>query len=296
MNEQLSNGQIVHEQAMQEQVMQEQTMNDLQVEQAALELEGKSPQQVLAWALGRFGQHLGICSGLQADGCALIDMAWRIDPNVRVFTIDSGRLPEETHQLISRIYDRYGIRVEVYLPEAAKVEAMVARHGDDLFRESVDLRLMCCQVRKVLPLKRALLNYRAWVTGLRRDQSVTRANIRTLEIDRVHGGIVKLAPLADWTDRDVWDYVRRNDVPYNALYDQGYQSIGCAPCTRAVVAGEDARSGRWWWETDAPKECGMHCSIESGSLERKVAARLGATNGSLNGNGHNGNGSGPTHS
>ena len=261
-------------------------MDERQAAQAALELEGKPPEQMLAWALERFGQRLGICSSLQAEGCALIDMAWRIDPAVRVFTIDSGRLPEETHDLIGRIRDRYGIRIDVYLPEASTVEGMVGRHGNNLFRQSVELRLMCCQVRKVLPLKRALLNYRAWVTGLRRDQSVTRANIRRLEIDHDHGGIVKLSPLADWTERDVWDYVRRNEVPYNALYDQGYKSIGCAPCTRPVAEGEDARAGRWWWETGAAKECGMHCAIESGSFQRRIDATLDDGNGSPNGGGH----------
>ncbi len=256
--------------------LNDRTMDELQAGQVALELEGKEPQQVLAWAVARFGRQLGICSGLQAEGCALIDMAWRIDPEIRVFTIDTGRLPEETHDLIARIRERYGIKIEVFMPETSRIEAMVQRHGSNLFRESVDLRLLCCQVRKVLPLRRALLNYQAWVTGLRRDQSVTRANFPRIEIDHDHGGIVKLNPLIDWTERDVWDYVRRNEVPYSALYDKGYKSIGCAPCTRAVSEDEDPRAGRWWWESGAPKECGMHCAIESGSLQKKTAAVLGA--------------------
>ncbi len=268
--------------------LRDRMVDEREAAQAALELEGKEPEQVLAWGLERFGERLGICSSLQAEGCALIDMAWRIDPSVRVFTIDSGRLPEETHDLIGRIRERYGIKIDVFLPEASTVEGMVGRHGDNLFRQSVDLRLLCCQVRKVLPLKRALLNYRAWVTGLRRDQSLTRANIKRLEIDREHGGIVKLSPLADWNEREVWDYVRRNDVPYNALYDKGYKSIGCAPCTRPVAEGEDPRAGRWWWETGAPKECGMHCAIETGSFQRRMTAQPDDAKGSPNGGGHNG--------
>ncbi len=249
-----------------------QLIDELRSQEIATELESSSPQDVLAWALGRFGQRLGICSSLQSEGCALIDMAWRIDPKVRVFTIDTGRLPQETHDLIARIRDRYGIGIEVFLPDTSTVEEMVRTHGNDLFRQSVELRLTCCQARKVMPLRRALRNYQAWVTGLRRDQTTTRTKVRKFEIDRDHGGIVKLSPLADWTEHDVWDYVRRNDVPYNALYDKGYRSIGCAPCTRPVGEGEDPRAGRWWWETGAPKECGMHCAIESGSFEREMEA------------------------
>ena len=161
------------------------------------------------------------------------------------------------------------------MPETAVVEKMVTRHGNNLFYREVGLRLLCCQVRKVLPLRRALMTCSAWVTGLRRDQWATRSNIRKVEIDHDHGGIVKLAPLADWTEEEVWDYLRANDVPYNALYDQGYKSIGCAPCTRPVPDGQDSRSGRWWWETGAPKECGMHCAIETGGFEHELDAFLG---------------------
>jgi thioredoxin-dependent adenylylsulfate APS reductase len=255
-------------------------INAIQADEIASRLEEKQPQEVLAWAVDRFGERLAICSGLQAEGCVLIDMAWRIDPKVRVFTLDTGRLPYETHGLIDRIRDRYGIRIEIFVPEAAAVEDMVARHGNDLFRHSIDLRLLCCQVRKVQPLRRALSDCDAWVTGLRREQSETRTDVRKFAIDHDHGGIVKLAPLADWSEEKVWSYIRSNRVPYNLLYEKGYRSIGCAPCTRAVAEGEDPRAGRWWWESGAPKECGIHCSIESGGLERKAPAALanGATN------------------
>jgi phosphoadenylyl-sulfate reductase (thioredoxin) len=156
------------------------TIDQREADRIAHSLEPKQPGEILAWALERFGQRLGICSGLQAEGCVLIDMAWRIDPKVRVFTIDSGRLPQETHELIDRIADRYGIRIEVFMPAAEPVEAMVARHGNELFRKSVELRLLCCQMRKVMPLKRALSHYDAWVTGLRAQQAVSRAQLAAL--------------------------------------------------------------------------------------------------------------------
>jgi phosphoadenosine phosphosulfate reductase len=268
-------------------------MDELEAGEAAVELDDQEPQEVLAWSLEKFGRQLGICSSFQAEGCVLIDMAWRIDPGVRVFTIDTGRQPEETYRLIDQIRDRYDIRTEVFLPDTRVVEQMVTRHGSNLFYRDVNLRLLCCQVRKVLPLRRALMNFDAWVTGLRRDQWATRSNIRKIEIDHDHGGIVKLAPLADWTEEEVWDYIRANEVPYNELYDKGYKSIGCGPCTRAVAADADPRSGRWWWETGAPKECGMHCAIETGGFEHELAALLGnhGSNGhptSIGTNGHEG--------
>jgi phosphoadenosine phosphosulfate reductase len=250
-------------------------MDELEAGEAAVELDSQEPQEVLAWAIEKFGGRLGLCSSFQEDGCALLDMAWRIDPKIRVFTIDTGRQPEETYRLIDRVRDKYGIQVEMFLPDTNVVQQMVSKHGNNLFYRDVNLRLLCCQVRKVLPLRRALMNYDAWITGLRRDQWATRSNIRKLEIDHDHGGVVKLAPLADWTHEEVWDYIRANDVPYNELYDKGFKSIGCAPCTRAVPDGQDPRSGRWWWETGAPKECGMHCAIETGGFEHELAALLG---------------------
>lgn len=264
-------------------------MDQREAHRIALELEDKAPQEVLAWALARFGSRLAICSSFQVESCALIDMAWRIDRSVRVFTIDTGRIPHETHELIERVRDRYGLAIEIFMPDHEVVEKMVSEHGSNLFYRDLNLRLLCCQVRKVMPLKRALANYDAWVTGLRRDQSTTRSDIRKLAIDELHGGIVKLAPLADFTEREVWDYVRRHDVPYNSLYDRGYRSIGCAPCTRAVPEGAPARSGRWWWETGAVKECGMHCAIESGGFQRQLAKLLDG-NGSLQINGRDGAG------
>ncbi len=249
-------------------------MDELEAGEVALELDDKEPQEVLAWALSRFGRRVGICSSFQAEGCVLIDMAWRLDPAIRVFTIDTGRLPQETYELIERIRARYGVEIEIFLPDSTALERMMRRHGPNLFYRDVNLRLLCCQIRKVLPLRRALRGYDAWITGLRREQWATRSNIRKVEIDHDHGGIVKISPLADWTEDEVWEYIRTYDVPYNALYDKGYKSIGCAPCTRALLPGEDARDGRWWWEVGAPKECGMHCAIETGGFEHELAALL----------------------
>src|SRR5262249_24315196 len=250
-------------------------MDELEAGEVAIELDDQTPQEVLSWALDRFGRELAICSSFQAEGCALIDMAHRIDPGVRVFTIDTGRTPQETYDLIDKVRVRYGIRVETFMPDTEVVQKMVTRHGNNLFHQDVNLRLLCCQVRKVLPLRRALMNYSAWVTGLRREQWATRANIRKIEVDHDHGGIVKLSPLADWTEKEVWDYIKEMEVPYHPLYDQGFTSISCQPCTRPVPEGMDPRSGRWWWEEDAPKECGLQCSIETGGFEHEVAAILG---------------------
>jgi thioredoxin-dependent adenylylsulfate APS reductase len=246
------------------------TLDDFEAGELAVEFEDRSPQEAIAWSLERFGRRVALCTSFQAEGMALLDMAWRIDPGIRVFTVDTGRLPQETHALIDRVRERYGIQVEVVVPEAREVEALTRRHGAEPFFKSVELRLTCCAIRKIHPLLRVLDGLDAWITGLRREQWASRANIRKIELDHDHGGIVKVNPLADWFAEDVWDYVRANDVPYHELYDQGYTSIGCAPCTRPTAPGEDPRAGRWWWETNAPKECGMHCPIETGGFEHEL--------------------------
>jgi phosphoadenosine phosphosulfate reductase len=251
-------------------------IDDLEAGELAVEYDAAEPEEVLEWAFNRFGaERVGLVSSFQAEGVALIDMAWRLNPDVRVITIDTGRMPQETYEVIEAFRKKYGIQVEVKFPEAAAVETMVKRHGVNLFYESVPLRLTCCHIRKVLPLNRALRDLDAWVTGLRREQWATRANIRKIEVDHDHGGLVKISPLADWTNEEVWDYIKQMEVPYHPLYEKGYSSISCAPCTRTVPEGEDPRSGRWWWEENAPKECGMHCSIETGGFEHEVAAILG---------------------
>jgi phosphoadenosine phosphosulfate reductase len=251
-------------------------LDELEAGELSVAFEGEEPDVVLGWALERFAPRIALSTALQLDGVALLDMAYRLDPGVRIFTVDTGRLPEETFELVERLRERYPeLALEILLPEARHVERLVARHGPNLFRNSVESRLLCCNVRKVQPLTKHLAGLDAWITGLRRDQWATRTNIRKVEIDHDHGAIVKLNPLAEWTEEEVWDYVRERDVPYHPLYDRGYTSIGCAPCTRPTRAGEAARAGRWWWETNAPKECGIHCAIETGGFEHELHALLG---------------------
>jgi thioredoxin-dependent adenylylsulfate APS reductase len=253
-------------------------LDELEAGELSIEFEGEEPQTVLEWALEEFSPRIAISTAFQIDGVALIDMAYELDPGVRVFSVDTGRLPDETFELIERLRERYpGLQLELLSPDAGETSRMVTKHGPNLFHRQVDLRLLCCQLRKVRPLTKHLAGLDAWITGLRRDQWASRTNIRKVEIDHDHGAIVKLNPLAEWAEDEVWDYVRERDVPYHALYDRGYTSIGCAPCTRAIQPGEAARAGRWWWETNAPKECGIHCAIESGGLEHELHALIGDT-------------------
>lgn len=245
-----------------------------EVASVAAAFEERPAETLLRWALERFGRQFALVSSFQAEALVLIDMAARICDDVRVITIDTGRLPEATYELIDRVRERYGVTVELHAPETHLVEAMTRQHGVNLFYQSVDLRRLCCHVRKVRPLTRALQTVSAWGTGLRREQAVTRAHIRKVELDAEHGGIVKLSPLANWTWDDVWAYIRRHDVPYHRLYDAGYPSIGCAPCTRPVEAGADARSGRWWWEEATHKECGLHLPGRKDAIELAIEALL----------------------
>jgi phosphoadenosine phosphosulfate reductase len=252
------------------------SIDEREAGELSVAFEGEEPEALLAWALERFSPRIALSTAFQVDGVVLLDMAYRIDPAIRVFSVDTGRLPAETFELVARLRERYpGLRLDLLSPRAEEVERMVAARGPDLFYRSVEERLLCCRVRKVLPLTRYLGGLDAWITGLRRDQWATRTNIRKVEIDHDHGAIVKLNPLAEWTEEEVWDYVRRHDLPSHPLYARGYRSIGCAPCTRPVPPGEDARAGRWWWEENAPKECGIHCAIETGGLEHELHAILG---------------------
>ncbi len=224
--------------------------------------EHASAEDLLAWALDRFHPRMAISAAGGVDGMVLIDMAWRIDPSVRVFTLDTGRLPSQTYSLFEEVRQRYGIAVEFEFPDRLEVERLMKQHGPNLMYRSVDLRIACCEIRKAEPLKRKLSTLDAWVAGLRREQWRSRKNVAKVELDREHGGIVKVNPVADWTLDRVWSYIRQHDVPYHELFDGGYTSIGCEPCTRAVLPGESERSGRWWWEQNADKECGIHCSVQ----------------------------------
>ena len=255
--------------------MSTELFDELEAGELSVEFEGEEPEAVLEWALERFGDRIAISTAFQVDGCALIDMAARIRPDVRVFSVDTGRLPQETHDLADAIRARYPeLRLELLSPDAPQLQRLVDRHGPNLFYRSVEQRLLCCNVRKVQPLTQHLQGLDAWISGLRRDQWASRTNIRKVEIDHDHGAIVKLNPLAEWTKREVWAYLGENEVPVHGLYAQGYTSIGCAPCTRAIQPGEQSRAGRWWWETNAPKECGIHCAIETGGFEHELHALL----------------------
>jgi phosphoadenosine phosphosulfate reductase len=227
------------------------------------EAETWSPQEILTWALKNFHPKIALsCSFGAPEGLVLLDMMHRIDPESRVFVLDTGRLPQATHDLIDRVRERYDKRIEVLVPESAVVSQMVNEHGMNLFYESVEKRQRCCNVRKVQPLKQYLTELDAWVTGLRRDQNPTRNTTPKIQLDHTHGGMVKLSPIADWTRAQVLDYVRAHNVPTNRLHAQGYPSVGCEPCTRAIRAGEDERAGRWWWESAGNRECGIHFGEE----------------------------------
>jgi len=198
-----------------------------------------------------------LASSFGAEDMVLTDLIARHQLPIGVFTLDTGRLPEETHALIERTREHYGIAVAVHVPDARELEQFVGEHGSNPFYRSVELRQRCCAIRKTAPLARALAGQGAWITGLRRGQSVTRADVEVESFDPQHG-LPKFNPLADWSEDDVWRYLRRFAVPVNALHARGYPSIGCAPCTRAVGPGEDVRAGRWWWEAPEHKECGLH--------------------------------------
>lgn len=218
---------------------------------------GMSPQEVLGFFLKEYRGGIAQASGMGAEDQVITDMIARIDRNTRIFTLDTGRLYQETYDLIQRTGEKYGLNIEVFFPDYKKVQAMVREKGINLFYESVENRKLCCGLRKNESLKRALKGTDVWICGLRKDQTVTRFFNRMVEWDDQHG-LIRLNPLINWTDKQVWEYIRGNDVPYNVLHDEGYPSIGCRPCTRAIQPGEDARAGRWWWEDSGNKECGLH--------------------------------------
>jgi len=229
------------------------TISDL-----ATHFSGAAPETVLRWAVSEFGSSVSLACSFGAEDVLLVDILSKIDLKSRIFVLDTGRLHQETYDVMEACRKRYGIDFEVYNPDTAQLQQLLRLKGSNSFRDSIDNRKECCGIRKVEPLRRALSGQKAWITGLRREQSVTRLDLPVIELDHTHGGITKISPLADWTEAQVWDYIRTNDVPYNALHDQGFPSIGCAPCTRAVHPGEDLRAGRWWWEAPEQKECGLH--------------------------------------
>jgi phosphoadenosine phosphosulfate reductase len=219
------------------------------------QLENFTAAELLGWAIRTYAEKFAIATSFQKEGMVILDMATALAPGVRVFTLDTGRLPEETHRMMETVRTRYDLAVDVVMPDREEVERMVSERGPNLFYESLEARQLCCELRKVRPLARHLRHYEAWATGLRREQSEGRS--ATAKAARVDGR-VKLCPLADWTSLEVEQYIREHNVPVHPLYARGYTSIGCAPCTRAVGPGGEERAGRWWWEQDGKKECGIH--------------------------------------
>ena len=200
---------------------------------------------------------VAFANSLGAEDMVLIDLIQKNKLSVEAFSIDTGRLPPETYNLIQKVEDKYQFKIKLYFPDHQKVESYVNTNGINAFYNSVDLRKSCCAIRKVEPLNRALKDKKVWITGMRQEQSQTRFALKEEEFDEVHQS-QKLNPLSTWSELEVWAYIKINDVPYNTLHDQFYPSIGCAPCTRAISAGEDIRAGRWWWEDPQNKECGLH--------------------------------------
>jgi len=215
---------------------------------------------LLKQAQDEYAPDLVFASSFGAEDMVLIDLISKHAPGIQIVTLDTGRLPQQTYDVMDACRDKYGLEVQVFFPDAAEVEQMVRQSGLNLFYQSVENRKHCCAIRKIHPLKRALAGSKAWITGLRREQADSRQAMAAVE-DDTYFGIKKFNPLIEWSEADVWQYIRANDVPYNALHDQHYPSIGCACCTRSVTVGEDPRSGRWWWEReDGVAECGLHAS------------------------------------
>jgi phosphoadenosine phosphosulfate reductase len=225
----------------------------------ANKFEKKSATDILKWSIENFGNKIALASSFGAEDVIIIDMMAKIDKTkTKILTLDTGRLNQETYDVMDEIRKKYDIFIESYFPNSEEVEKMVRRKGFNLMYESIENRKLCCGIRKVNPLNRALATLDGWITGLRREQAITRLNIKKIEIDSTHNNILKINPIADWSEDMVWKYIKENEVPYNKLHDKGYPSIGCEPCTRAISKGENRRSGRWWWEESSQKECGLH--------------------------------------
>jgi len=213
--------------------------------------------EIIEKALILFGEKVTFATSLGAEDQVITYMISKINKSADIITLDTGRVFPETYDLLHRTINRYGVAIKSYYPDTTQVEEMVNTKGINLFYESIENRKLCCHVRKIVPLRRALRGKDAWMTGLRREQSVTRTDLKIVEWDEANG-LIKINPLLEWSEEQVWDFIKSNDIPYNKLHDQGFPSIGCQPCTRAIEKGEDLRAGRWWWEMPDSKECGLH--------------------------------------
>ncbi len=228
-----------------------------EIDQWNKQLANSSAEEIIAFFTSKFSDKISLSSSLGLEDQVLTEIVSRISPATEIFTLDTGRLFPETYDLIDLTSKKYKKAIKIYFPDSKEVEEMVAEKGINLFYDSIENRKLCCGIRKIQPLKRALKGLDAWITGLRREQSVTRTNLNIVEWDEANQ-LLKVNPLINWTEEDVWDYIEKKNVPYNKLHKQGFASIGCQPCTRAIEDGEDVRAGRWWWENPETKECGLH--------------------------------------
>ncbi|MGL1893500.1 MAG: phosphoadenylyl-sulfate reductase [Spirochaetaceae bacterium] len=221
-------------------------------------LLGSSAWESLNWVFNNFDlENIAFATSLGAEDQVLTDLILNINSGVDIFTLDTGRLFEATYKVIQNVKDKYGKNMELLFPESSSIKKLVEDKGPNLFYNSVADRKECCRVRKIEPLKKKLSGKKIWITGLRKDQSITRTDLNILDWDESFG-LLKLSPLLSWSEKDVWDYIKENNIPHNSLHEIGFPSIGCEPCTRAIKTGEDVRSGRWWWENPEHKECGLH--------------------------------------
>lgn len=219
--------------------------------------KGLTAEEILEKSLELFGEKVSFATSMGAEDQVITHMLAKISKSANIFTLDTGRVFPETYDLLHRTVNRYGLQIKSFYPDTTQVEEMVNSKGINLFYESIENRKLCCHVRKIVPLRRALTGMDAWITGLRREQSVTRTDLKIVEWDGGNG-LIKINPLLEWNEEQVWDFIKNNSIPYNKLHDQGFPSIGCQPCTRAIEKGEDLRAGRWWWELPESKECGLH--------------------------------------
>ncbi|MBN2614109.1 MAG: phosphoadenylyl-sulfate reductase [Bacteroidales bacterium] len=232
-------------------------MDDTKIREWNEQFRNRDSKEIIAYFLNHFKDKIAFSTSLGPEDQVITHMISQIDPKANIFTLDTGRVFPETYDLMDRTNKKLKVNIRVYFPDAAEVEEMVEKKGINLFYDSIENRKECCNIRKIKPLMRATKGLDAWITGLRREQSITRKDLQWVEQDD-NNNLLKINPLAHWTEQDVWDYIAEHKVPVNALHKKGFASIGCQPCTRAIAAGEDVRAGRWWWENPETKECGLH--------------------------------------
>jgi len=231
--------------------------NKEQIAQWNKELKNSTPEQVISFFLSEFPNKIALSTSLGYEDQVLTQIVSSISKSAKIFTLDTGRLFPETYELLDKTSKKYGVNINVYFPNTGDVEKMVNSKGINLFYDSIENRKLCCNLRKLVPLARAMSGLSGWITGLRRDQSVTRTDMQLVEWDE-NNNMLKINPLINWTEQEVIDYIDDNKIPYNPLHKKGFASIGCQPCTRAIEPDEDVRAGRWWWENPDTKECGLH--------------------------------------